>query len=99
MGWMLPDMAQAATGLALAFKMRREPRVAMSFFGIHRLPAVFVLENNKYAFSTPQALEYAVDPVERARGYGFPGVAVDGNDVEAVFEAARGAAGRARGGE
>jgi TPP-dependent pyruvate/acetoin dehydrogenase alpha subunit len=110
---MLPDMAQVAVGMALAFKMRREPRVAMTFFGegstangqwheamnvagIHRLPAVFVLENNKFAYSTPTHLEFAVDPVERARGYGFPGVSVDGNDVEAVFDAARAAAERAR---
>jgi TPP-dependent pyruvate/acetoin dehydrogenase alpha subunit len=113
---MLPDMAQVTTGLALAFKMRREPRVAMTFFGegstangqwheamnfagIHQLPAVFVLENNRFAYSTPQSLEYAVDPVERAAGYGFPGVSVEGNDVEAVFEAARVAAERARGGD
>jgi TPP-dependent pyruvate/acetoin dehydrogenase alpha subunit len=110
---MLPDMAQVATGLALAFKMRREQRVAMTFFGegatangqchealnfagIHRLPVVFVLENNKFAYSTPTELEYAVDPVERAQGYGLRGVSVDGNDVEAVFEAAREAAERAR---
>jgi TPP-dependent pyruvate/acetoin dehydrogenase alpha subunit len=110
---MLPDMAQVTAGIALAFKMRREPRVAMTFFGegstangqwheamnfagIHQLPAVFVLENNKFAYSTPQELEYAVDPVERARGYGFTGVSVDGNDVEAVFGAARAAAARAR---
>jgi pyruvate dehydrogenase E1 component alpha subunit len=113
---MLPDMAQVATGMALAFKMRREPRVAMTFFGegstangqwheamnfagVHRLPAVFVLENNKFAYSTPNEREFAADPVERARGYGFPGVSVDGNDVEAVFEAAREAADRARAGE
>jgi TPP-dependent pyruvate/acetoin dehydrogenase alpha subunit len=57
---------------------------------------VFVLENNQFAYSTPTHLEYAVDPVERARGYGFPGVSVDGNDVEAVFDAARAAADRAR---
>jgi TPP-dependent pyruvate/acetoin dehydrogenase alpha subunit len=110
---MLPDMAQVTTGLALAFKMRREPRVALTFFGegstangqwheamnfagVHRLPAVFVLENNKFAYSTPQQLEYAVDPVERAEGYGFPGVSLDGNDVEAVFEASRQAIERAR---
>jgi len=113
---MLPDMAPVTTGLALAFKMRREPRVAMTFFGegstangqwheamnfagVHRLPAVFVLENNQFAYSTPNDLEFAVDPVERARTYGFPGVSVDGNDVEAVFEAAREAADRARAGE
>jgi pyruvate dehydrogenase E1 component alpha subunit len=109
-------MAQVATGIALAFKMRREPRVAMTYFGegstangqwhealnfagIHRLPVVFVLENNGFAYSTPNELEFAIDPVHRAEGYGFPGVAVDGNDVEAVFEAARVAADRARAGD
>jgi pyruvate dehydrogenase E1 component alpha subunit len=113
---MLPDMASVATGLALAFKMRREPRVAMTYFGegatangqchealnfagIHKLPVVFVLENNRFAYSTPNDLEFAVDPLERARGYGFPGVSVDGNDVEAVFEASRVAAARARAGD
>jgi TPP-dependent pyruvate/acetoin dehydrogenase alpha subunit len=113
---MLPDMAQVATGMALAFKMRGEPRVALTFFGegstangqwheamnfagIHRLPVVFVLENNKFAYSTPTELEFAVDPVQRAAGYGFPGASVDGNDVEAVFEVARIAIDRAREGE
>jgi pyruvate dehydrogenase E1 component alpha subunit len=113
---MLPDMAAVATGLALSFKMRREPRVAMTYFGegstangqwheamnfagIHRLPVVFLLENNKYAYSTPTELEFAADPVERASGYGFPGVPVDGNDVETVFEASRVAVERARRGD
>jgi len=113
---MLPDMALVATGMALTFKMRSEPRVAMTFFGegstangqwheamnfagIHRLPVVFVLENNQFAYSTPTELEFAVDPVRRAKGYGFPGVSVDGNDVEAVFEVARVAADRAREGD
>jgi pyruvate dehydrogenase E1 component alpha subunit len=113
---MLPDMALVATGLAIAFKHRREPRIAMTWFGegstangqwheamnlagVHALPVVFVLENNQFAYSTPNSLEFAVDPVERAGSYGFPGVKVDGNDVEAVFEAARVAAERARSGE
>jgi pyruvate dehydrogenase E1 component alpha subunit len=113
---MLPDMAQVATGMALSFKMRSEPRVAMTFFGegstangqwheamnfagVHRLPVVFVLENNQFAYSTPTDLEFAVDPVQRAKSYGFPGVSVDGNDVEAVFEVARVAADRAREGD
>ena len=113
---MLPDMAQVTTGMGLAFKMRGEPRVAMTFFGegstangqwheamnfagIHSLPVVFVLENNQFAYSTPNDLEFAVDPVQRAANYGFPGVHVDGNDVEAVFEVSRIAAERARAGE
>ena len=63
---------------------------AMNFAGVQRLPVVFVLENNGFAYSTPNELEFAVDPVERAATYGFPGVLVDGNDVEAVFEAVAG---------
>jgi TPP-dependent pyruvate/acetoin dehydrogenase alpha subunit len=113
---MLPDMALVANGMALAFKLRDEPRIALTYFGegstangqwheamnfagIHRLPVVFILENNGFAYSTPNELEFAVDPVERAPGYGFPGVSVDGNDVEAVFEASRNAADRARAGD
>jgi TPP-dependent pyruvate/acetoin dehydrogenase alpha subunit len=70
----------------------------MNFAGIHRLPAVYILENNQFAYSTPNELEFAIDPVERAAGYGLEGASVDGNDVEAVFEAAREAVDRARGG-
>ena len=113
---MLPDMALVACGMALAFKTRGEPRVAMTYFGegstangqwheamnlagVQRLPVVFMLENNQFAYSTPNDLEFAVDPVERAHTYGFPGVTVDGNDVEAVFAAANEAVERARRGE
>ena len=113
---MLPDMALVAAGMALAFKTRGEPRVAMTFFGegstangqwheamnlaaVQHLPVVYVLENNQFAYSTPNELEFAVDPVVRARSYGFPGLTVDGNDVEAVFEAAREAVDRARAGD
>ena len=113
---MLPDMALVACGLAIAFQMRGERRVAMTWFGdgstangqwheamnvagIRRLPVVFVLENNQFAYSTPNELEFAVDPVERAAVYGFPGVKVDGNDVEAVFAATAEACERARRGD
>jgi TPP-dependent pyruvate/acetoin dehydrogenase alpha subunit len=112
---MLPDMALVANGLALAFKLRSEPRVALTFFGegstangqwheamnlagVQRLPVVFMLENNQFAYSTPNRLEFAVDPIERAETYGFEGVSVDGNDVEATFAAANAAVERARAG-
>lgn len=112
---MLPDMALVASGIALAFKLRHEPRVALTFFGegstangqwheamnlagLQRLPIVFVLENNGFAYSTPNSLEFVVDPVKRAAGYGFDGVAVDGNDVEGVFGAVVEATARARAG-
>jgi pyruvate dehydrogenase E1 component alpha subunit len=113
---MLPNMALVTCGLALAFQMRKEPRVAMTWFGegstangqwheamnvagIRKLPAVFILENNQFAYSTPNDHEFAVDPVKRAEVYGFPGVKIDGNDVEAVFYAAAEACERARTGE
>jgi TPP-dependent pyruvate/acetoin dehydrogenase alpha subunit len=113
---MLPDMMLVATGMAMAFKLRGEPRCAMTWFGdgstsrgdfheamnwagVQKLPVVFVLENNQYAYSTPLDKQFAVDPVERASAYGFVGVTVDGNDVEAMFEASFAARSRAIAGE
>jgi TPP-dependent pyruvate/acetoin dehydrogenase alpha subunit len=72
---------------------------AMNWAGVQKLPVVFVLENNQYAYSTPLDKQFAVNPVHRASGYGFVGVTVDGNDVEAVFEAARAARVRALAGD
>src|SRR6201998_2443479 len=71
---------------------------AMNWAAVQRLPVIFVLENNQYAYSTPLDLQFAVDPVERARAYGFPGERVDGNDVEGMFETTRRAVERALGG-
>jgi pyruvate dehydrogenase E1 component alpha subunit len=68
---------------------------AMNWAGVQKLPVVFVLENNQYAYSTPVDKQFAVDPVERAAAYGFTGVTVDGNDAEAMFEATREARARA----
>jgi TPP-dependent pyruvate/acetoin dehydrogenase alpha subunit len=72
---------------------------AMNWAAVQRLPVVFVLENNQYAYSTPLEQQFAVDPVERAAAYGFPGVSVDGNDPEAMFEAVRVARDRALAGD
>jgi pyruvate dehydrogenase E1 component alpha subunit len=60
---------------------------------------IFVLEHNGYAYSMPSERQFAVDPLARAAGYGVAGVAVDGNDVEAVFEVTRAARERALAGE
>jgi len=63
------------------------------------LPAVFVCENNEYGEFTPRHKTMAIDDVvDRAAGYGMPGVAVDGMDVIAVYEAATQAVARARAG-
>ncbi|HWD85257.1 MAG TPA: thiamine pyrophosphate-dependent dehydrogenase E1 component subunit alpha, partial [Solirubrobacteraceae bacterium] len=68
---------------------------AMNWAGVQKLPVVFVLENNQYAYSTPLDKQFAVDPVRRADAYGMEGVTVDGNDVESVFEVCREARERA----
>jgi len=72
---------------------------AMNFAGVRRLPVVFLVQNNAYAISVPEELQVAGSIAKRAEGYGFPGVAVDGNDVLAVYEVAKEAFGRARRGE
>ncbi len=72
---------------------------ALNWAGVQKLPIVFVLENNQYAYSTPLDKQFAVDPVERAAAYGFTGVTVDGNDVEAMFEATLAARSRAIAGD
>jgi len=67
---------------------------------VWHLPVVFVCENNLYAMGTRQTRVMLIDNIaDRAAGYGIPGVAVDGNDISAVFEAARVAVERARRGE
>ena len=72
---------------------------AMNWAGVQKLPVIFVLENNQYAYSTPVDQQFAVNPVERAAAYGFPGVTADGNDPEAMFEVTRLARERALAGE
>ncbi|HJM22158.1 MAG TPA: thiamine pyrophosphate-dependent dehydrogenase E1 component subunit alpha [Acidimicrobiales bacterium] len=65
-----------------------------------RLPVVFVCENNEYGEFTPRDRTMAItDVVDRAAGYGMPGVIVDGMDVIAVHEAATEAVSRARAGQ
>jgi acetoin:2,6-dichlorophenolindophenol oxidoreductase subunit alpha len=64
-----------------------------------KLPMLYVCENNMYAAQTPAAATHALSDVAlRAGGYGIPGVVVDGEDVFAVYQAARVAVERARAG-
>jgi TPP-dependent pyruvate/acetoin dehydrogenase alpha subunit len=67
---------------------------------VQKAPIVIVVENNKYAYSTPTHRQTA-NPrfVDRARAYGCFGEAVDGNDVLAMYEVTRRAVARARRGE
>jgi 2-oxoisovalerate dehydrogenase E1 component alpha subunit len=72
----------------------------LNFAAIHKLPFVFVVENNGYAISVPAAMQVSVPNVaDRASGYGIPGVVVDGTDVLACYRASRDAVARARAGK
>jgi TPP-dependent pyruvate/acetoin dehydrogenase alpha subunit len=110
----LPAMLPVAVGMALAFRIREDPRVAvawcgegaaargdahegMNLAGVRRLPVVFVIDNNQWAYSTPTHLEYALEHLaDRAAAYGFEGVVVDGTDVLAVYREAKHAIEKAR---
>ena len=73
---------------------------ALNMASIWKLPIVFVCENNQFGISMSQSRHQAIkDIADRAVSYGFPGIAVDGNDVMAVYEVAREAVNRARQGQ
>jgi pyruvate dehydrogenase E1 component alpha subunit len=71
---------------------------AANLAGVRRLPMVLFCQNNGWAISVPTASQTAGEIWQRAEGYGFPGVRVDGNDVLAVYEVTREAVARARAG-
>jgi 2-oxoisovalerate dehydrogenase E1 component alpha subunit len=71
-----------------------------NFAGVHKLPVIFMCENNKYAISVPIEKQISCEKVsDRAIGYGMPGYTVDGNDPLAVYEVVKEAAERGRRGE
>ncbi|MGH2753364.1 MAG: thiamine pyrophosphate-dependent dehydrogenase E1 component subunit alpha [Actinomycetota bacterium] len=72
---------------------------AMNFAGIHKLPLVFVCENNQYAISVHESKQVAGSVHKRAEGYGFPGFVGDGNDILECYRLAKEAVDRARAGE
>lgn len=108
--------APHAAGVALAFKLRREPRVAVCVFGdgatskgdvaealniagVWTLPAVFVINNNRWAISVPVGRQTAARALaQKAVAAGIPGEQVDGNDVVAVREVVGRALDKARAG-
>jgi pyruvate dehydrogenase E1 component alpha subunit len=73
---------------------------SLNLAALWKLPVLYVCENNQYALSTPLRESAGLPELsERARGYGIPGIRVDGNDVLAVYAAAGEAVRRARAGE
>ncbi|HEX4823681.1 MAG TPA: thiamine pyrophosphate-dependent enzyme [Candidatus Polarisedimenticolaceae bacterium] len=106
-----------AAGLAMAFKVRREDRVAVTYIGeggtslgewheainlcaARHLPAVFCVQNNQTALSTPVADQSAVRVfADKAAGYGIPGLTLDGTDPDAIAAAFAWGVERARAGD
>lgn len=106
-----------AVGAAMSFKLRGQPRVALTFFGdaatnigtfheamnmaaVWRAPVVFIVENNLYGeYSAVRETTPIDDLARRAEAYAMPGRIVDGQDIEAVYEATGEAIDRARRGD
>ncbi|MFF4172048.1 pyruvate dehydrogenase (acetyl-transferring) E1 component subunit alpha [Streptomyces sp. NPDC001744] len=72
---------------------------AFTFSAVYNAPVVFFCQNNQWAISEPTEKQTRVPLYQRARGFGFPGVRVDGNDVLACLAVTRSALERARRGE
>ncbi|WP_210609679.1 thiamine pyrophosphate-dependent dehydrogenase E1 component subunit alpha [Priestia flexa] len=71
-----------------------------NFAGVHKLPVIFMCENNKYAISVPVEKQLGCEKVsDRAIGYGMPGYTVDGNDPLEVYKVVKEARERAVKGE
>src|SRR5213079_2844584 len=110
----LPAMIPVITGIALAFQLLREERVAvgwcgdgaaargdmheaMNLAGVRGLPIVYIIDNNQYAYSTPNQLTFASEHLaDRGPAYGFEGIVVDGTDVLTVYREASRAIEKAR---
>ena len=77
-----------------------EFHVSLNFAGVFKAPVVFVCQNNHWSISVPTDKQTASESIAiKATAYGFPGVKVDGNDVQAVWSAVHEAVERARQGK
>ena len=98
--WVRGEDVVALSSFGEGTSNQGEIHEAMNFAGVHKLPVIFVCENNGYAISVPLAQQVGgLSVAARAQGYGFPGVTVDGGDPLACYAAAKDAHDRARRGE
>lgn len=113
----IPQALPTALGVAMAFRYRSEPRVAITFVGdggttagpfhevlnmaaLWNAPLVTIVENNRYAYSTPLDQQMAsTDFAAKAESHGVRGVVVNGNDVEEVYRTTKTAIDAARSGQ
>ncbi len=96
---LLGDDAVVLTSIGEGSTSQGEWYEAVNWAAIHKLPVIFMVENNLYAISVRQEKQMAVDKVaDKAAGLGLPGVTVDGLDAMSVHQAMAEAAARARSG-
>jgi 2-oxoisovalerate dehydrogenase E1 component alpha subunit len=94
------DSAVVLTSIGEGSTAQGEWYEGVNWAAVHKLPVIFLVENNLYAISVRQEMQMAVaGAAAKAAGLGLPGVAVDGLDVAAVYEAVAAAAERARRGD
>lgn len=104
LGLALAKQREGAGGIVLAFcgdgaTSTGTWHETVNAASVWQVPLVLVVENNQYAYSTPNSLQFHVATLaERAAGYGIPGWRVDGNDVVAVHDCVGRAVAAARGG-
>jgi 2-oxoisovalerate dehydrogenase E1 component alpha subunit len=94
------DKAVVLTSIGEGSTSQGEWYEGVNWAAVHKLPVIFLVENNIYAISVRQEMQMAVaGAAGKAAGLGLPGVSVDGLDVVAVYQAVAQAAERARRGE
>ena len=104
-GFSLADQLRGITTVSLTFigdggAQVGEVHEALNFAAVHKIPLILIIENNQYAYSTPNSLEFACERLsDRAIGYGMFGTTIDGTDVELVYATCKEAVERARRGE
>lgn len=100
-GFSLADKLRGITTVSMTYigdggAQVGEVHEALNFAAVHKLPLILIIENNQYAYSTPNSMEFACENLsDRAVGYGMHGVTIDGTDVEVVYATCREAVERA----
>lgn len=94
------EMCVAMTYIGDGGSQTGEFHEAMNFASVQKLPLILIIENNQYAYSSPNSIEFACEQLsDRAKGYGCHGITIDGTDIELVYETTLEAVKRARNGD
>ena len=101
-GFSLADKLRGVTTVSMTYigdggAQVGEVHEALNFASVHKIPLILIIENNQYAYSTPNSMEFACERLsDRALGYGMAGSTIDGTDVEQVYQTCSEAVDRAR---